>query len=99
MDVLTAQAVGMRADAASQNTGSAVCSSAPDLVQAAIDGERIAKAFLHDLGRLYVDPDHLCTLVSEACLPPVDPASQAKLRGLCRCLQKRLEKCLLPAGR
>lgn len=61
------------------------------LVQANIEGQRLASACLADLKRYYADPD-LLYLTFKRILPESLSAEQrAALRGMCRGLQKRLE--------
>jgi len=62
-----------------------------DLVQANLDGQRLAAARIADLKRFYADPDMLYLTV-KSILPETLTAKQmAALRGLMRGLQKTLE--------
>ena len=73
---------------------------AGDQVQGFLEGERLGTAFLEALNSYYVEPDLLSNIIFPGGLADLDPVSRAKLRGICRCVQKRLEKCLLhQAGR
>lgn len=68
------------------------CASLGDLVQANIDGQRAASEFILGLRGRYADPDALYFLMSPALQQSHDMVTLAKLRGMCRVIQKQLER-------
>lgn len=91
MEPQNTKATGVGAQVASQNTSQDDYAPSGNLIQAHIDGERIASAFLDDLRSHFADPDTLFHRIAMLHAGGKSSEALATLRGFCRKLQKRLE--------
>jgi hypothetical protein len=85
------RAAGLDTRAALQNTQLDYAPVA-NLIQANIDGQRLAKAFLSDLQNSYADPDAMYLAIKSIEGDGQHMEALATLRGFARILQKALER-------